>query len=49
MSGEHPGLDELQADCGKAAEAWISAIRKEAPASVNRDVANVGPTGKSGG
>jgi hypothetical protein len=39
---EHPELDELQAACKTAVEAWIAAIRKEeALASVAHDIADV--------
>lgn len=42
MSGEHPEIDELQAACMDAVEAWISAVcKEEVPASVNHDVAEV--------
>lgn len=42
MAGEHPELDELQANYKAAVEAWIAAIRKEeALVSVNHSVAEV--------
>jgi hypothetical protein len=42
MTGEHPELDELQANYKAAVEAWIAAIRKEeALVSVNHSVAEV--------
>ena len=42
MAGEHPELDELQANYKAAVEAWIVAIRKEeALVSVNHSVAEV--------
>ena len=42
MAGEHPELDELQANYKAAVEAWIVAIRKEeALASVTHTVAEV--------
>ena len=42
MAGEHPELDELQANYKAAVEAWIDAIRKEeALVSVNHSVAEV--------
>jgi hypothetical protein len=42
MAGEHPELDELQANYKAAVEAWIAAIRKEeALVSVNHTVAEV--------
>ena len=40
--GEHPELDELQADYKSAVESWIAAIRREEElASGNHDVAEV--------
>ena len=42
MTGEHPELDELQANYKAAVEAWIAAIRKEEElVSVNHSVAEV--------
>ncbi|HSZ97374.1 MAG TPA: hypothetical protein VK767_13750 [Bradyrhizobium sp.] len=42
MAGEHPELDELQANYKAAVEAWIAAIRKEEElVSVNHSVAEV--------
>ena len=42
MAGEHPELDELQANYKAAVEAWIAAIRKEeALVTVNHSVAEV--------
>jgi hypothetical protein len=42
VDGEHRELDELQATCRNAVEAWIAAIRKEeALATVNHTVAEV--------
>jgi hypothetical protein len=42
MAGEHPELDELQANYKAAVEAWIAAIRnEEALVSVNHSVAEV--------
>ena len=42
MAGEHPELDELQANYKAAVEAWIAAIRKEEElVSVNHSVADV--------
>ena len=42
MAGEHPELDELQANYKAAVEAWIAAIRKEEElASVSHTVAEV--------
>ena len=42
MAGEHPELDELQANYKTAVEAWIAAIRnEEALVSVNHSVAEV--------
>ena len=41
-AGEHPELDELQANYKAAVEAWIAAIRKEEElVSVNHSVAEV--------
>ncbi len=42
MSGEHPELDEMQANYKAAVEAWIASIRKEEMlASVDHSVAEV--------
>jgi hypothetical protein len=42
MAGEHPELDQLQANYKAAVETWIAAIRKEeALASVTHTVAEV--------
>lgn len=42
MAGEHPELDEMQANYKAAVEAWIAAIRKEeALVTVNHSVAEV--------
>jgi hypothetical protein len=42
MAGEHPELDELQANYKAAVEEWIAAIREEeALASVTHDLAEV--------
>jgi hypothetical protein len=42
MAGEHPELDELQANYKAAVEEWIASIREEeALASASHDVAEV--------
>ena len=42
MAGEHPELDQLQANYKAAVDSWIATIRKEeALASVNHSLAEI--------